>query len=293
MADKVEIMVYPGYWEVRTKENITEGELTLRMRCIGKDGKGNVCHAVMCTVTSRKTGKVKGFRQKNDEMPHIFDCSCDERDEFRRITNLDYRAEGYSSDDIWKRIGKRGGGKKGRKRTGGTPPTVEPKETGKRKRDIDKPIKTNVELPRTIYQYLSVLKVLGINDRYAGSLVRDLIVDDRTVAYHRNNNLPEDFPVLIVAKKLHPNYCPVVRKSGEIILADACYNASKKKEPDNCLIFRIKVRGAAGEKMNKYLTNKRPDTFILAFGRLSRDPTYPNTYFVHDLDEYRIGLIRL
>lgn len=293
MAEKVEIMLGPDHWEERTTQNIAEWELLLPMRCCGRDKQGHVCHAIMTHATCRRTGKVKEFRQKGDEIPHIFGCQFDERPQYRRIVNPDYRAKGYSSEDIWNSIsnskkhkGVPGGG-------GGTPPTRGPEEPGQKKEPSEKPIKTTVALPRNILQYFDVLQALNINNQYADSHVRDLIIDSRTVQYHRENGPPVGTPILILAKKLHPDYCPLKRNPDEVILIDVGYSAAAKKDPDGCLLFRLQLRGESKKVLQNFLSSKQKDTYLLLFGRLAKDSFHPDSYFVNHLDSHRIGIIRL
>lgn len=293
MAEKVEIMLGPDHWEERTTQNIAEWELSFPMRCCGLDKQGHVCHAIMTPAICRRTGKVKEFRQKGNERPHIFDCECDKRPEYKQVTNPDYRAQGYSTEDIWNNIigtKKRKGGPGG---GGGTPPTKGPEEPGKRKEPSEKPIKTTVTLPRSVFQYCGILQTLSINNLYADSRVRDLIIDSRTVRYHRANDPPVGTPILILAKKLHPDYCPIKRNPDEVILIDVGYNAAAKKEPDGCLLFRLQLRGEAKKVLQNFLSSKQKDTCLVLFGRLAKDSSHPYSYFVNHLDSHRIGIIRL
>lgn len=294
MADRVEIQLEDGRWEERTRENIAETELRCNMRCCGKDNKGRACHAVMVPVSKTRGSKeLKGFKQKNDLKPHICGCDKDERSDCSRVSRIDMRAEGHTKEDLWNAIkdqgtrGTGGGGGYGgiTGGVGGVP--------GGEVDEKNKPIKKVVQLPSSLQQLATVLTSLALEDYYADSYVRDLIIDSRTIDYHRGSDISDGSPMLVLAKNLHPDNRIFEADKGEIILVDAGYDAILNKEPTKCLQFRIKVYGEAKKKIFNLLKQNNRATYIAIFARLYKDSEHDKTYYLRYIDESRIGLVRL
>lgn len=294
MADRVEIQMEDGRWEERTLENITETESRCNMRCCGKDRKGRACHADMVPVSKTSGSKaLKEFRQKNNLKPHICGCNMDKRNDYSRTSRIDMSAEGHTKEDLWNAIkarGTRGAGGGGG--PGGTTGGVGGASGG----EVDvkgKPIKRVVKLPSSLQQLAEVLTNLPLEDFYADSYVRDLIMDSRTIDYHRRSDISDGSPMLVLAKKLHPDNRIFEADKGEIILVDAGYDASLNKEPTKCLQFRIKAYGKAKKKIFKLLEQNNRATYIAIFARLYKDNERDKTYYLRYVDESRIGIVRL
>lgn len=294
MADVVEIKSEKGSWERRTIENITRDELKCEMRCCGRNKKGELCHATMTPVGfDTVDGKRKYFKRKSDTTPHICGCEHDESDEYTYVAHVDTRAEGVTTEDLWKSIKKKPKGGKHKGGGGGGPGGGLPGTPGGDGDKSSKPIKKKVRLPNSLVQYVDVLENLSTEDYYADSLVRDLIIDARTIEHHRQNEILEGKPIFILAKKLYRTNRLFDADDGEIVLVDAGYDAAKERKPTNCLQFRFKLYGEARKKFGKCLDLANRTTYIAMFARLYRDTEHDNTYFVHGLDETRLGVVRL
>ena len=294
MADVVEIKNERGLWELRTIENITHDELKCEMRCCGRNRRGELCHATMTPVGFETVdGKRKHFKRKSGTTPHICGCKFDESGDYTYVARVDTRAEGFTAEDLWKSIKKKPKGGKGKGGGGGGPGGGVSGVPGGDKGRISKPIKKTLRLPNALMQYIEVLGNLRIEDHYADALVRDLIIDKRTVEYHRHKEIPEGKPIFILAKKLAFECRIFEADKYEYVLVDAGYDAAKEKEPTNCLQFRFKLHGEASKKFRNCLKLANRTTYIAMFARLYRDTEHDNTYFVRGLDESRFGVVRL
>lgn len=294
MADRVEIQMEDGRWEERTLENITETESRCNMRCCGKDRKGRACHADMVPVSKTSGSKaLKEFRQKNNLKPHICGCNMDKRNDYSRVSRIDMRAEGHTKEDLWNAIKARGTRGTG---GGGGPGGATGGVGGAPGGEVDvkgKPIKKVVRLPSSLQQLAEVLTSLSLEDYYADSNVRDLIVDDRTVDYHREKEIPNGRPMLVLVKKLHKDNRVFEADRGEIVLVDAGYDAAVNKNPAKCLQFRIKVYGDTKARLINCLKQNSRATYIAIFARLYKDNNHDKTYYLRYVDESRIRIVRL
>lgn len=294
MADKVEVQMPDGRWEIKISEDISEEELNYPMRCCWKNKNGQSCHAPMVPVHHQKPYPHISFRQKNGENVHILGCKYDERREKETITYPDYRACDRVPVDLWKAMEKNKKVKGKGKGRGG--PTEGPNGGDEEPGGIEpsaRPIQRRATLPKSPESLAEILMDLPIDAEFANTSVGDLIVDQRTVDRLRYEGIPDDAYVLVLTNKLALANRTFVANKGEIVLVDCKYDASIEAAPIGCIQFRLPVHGEAKTRMFDYLKLKGDNTYIVIFSRWKRDPDNANTYIAIDADVDHIGRIRL
>lgn len=294
MADMVEVLLPNGERVVRTSDNISEEELDYPMRCPGKNRKGSVCHCPMSPVRKNLPYKHIEFRQARDEIVHIFGCEYDKRRDKQIISCLNYRAVNEMPQDIWKAMSKKHN-PKGKNKGKPVDPNGEGggNVEGGRQDPEAKPILRKSKLPGSPEALAGVLLSLNVDDLYANTYVRDLILDERTVERFRRDGISNDTYVLVFAKKLARENRTFTANDFEFVVADCLYDASKEAEPYNCMQFRLSLCGKAWKTMHKYCKLKDKNTYIVIFSRWTVDPDNKNVYIAVDADNDHIGRIRL
>lgn len=290
MADKVEVQMPDGRWEIKISEDISEEELNYPMRCCWKNRKGQYCHAPM--VSECRMNQIH-FRLKNGEKVHILGCIYDERRKKETATHLDRRALNRKPVDLWDAM-KTNKNKKGKKKGGG--PIEGPDDGGENVGGTEpeqRPIQRRETLPKSPETLVGILLDLPIDAEFANTRVGNIIVDQRTVDRFRREAIPEDAYVLVLAKRLATSNRTFVADKYEIVLVDCMYDAAKEAKPHDCIQFRLNLFGEARDNMFKYLKLKGDNTYIVIFSRWKRDPDNENTYFAIDADVDHIGRIRL
>ena len=294
MADRVEIQMPSGEWEERSSQNISEVELGYPMRCCWKNKEGKPCHTPMVSARRTKPYPHIIFRQKNSESIHILGCEYDKRRKSETVSHTDSRASDSTVEDIWKGMSKitRHDRGKGKMRgslgeesgEGGASGGAEPNP---------RPVRRKSRRPTTPESLTRLLMDLSVDNPYANTHVRDLIVDHRTVDSFRANGIPQNTYVLVLAKRLAPANRTFTPNDGEIILVDCKYNASREAVPNGCMQFRLRLSGKAKADMYKYLMHKEDNTYIIIFCCWKKDHDNANTYIAMDVDEDHIGIITL
>ena len=290
MADKVEVQMPDGRWEIKISEEILEKELKYPMRCCWKNKKGQYCRAPM--VSECHTNQIR-FRQKNGEKVHILGCIYDERRKKETVTHLDRRALNRKPEDLWKAMEKNKKNKGKGKGRGGPLQGPEDGEEHGGAEPNPRPIQRRETLPKSPELLAEVLMDLPIDAEFANTRVGNLIVDQRTVERFRREGISEDAYVLVLAKRLAQSNRTFVANKYEFVLVDCMYDAAKEAKPHDCIQFRLNLFGEARDNMFKYLKLKGDNTYIVIFSRWKRDPDNENTYFAIDADVDHIGRIRL
>lgn len=275
MASKAFMLFPDGSRKLVNAVEVSPEDRDNKFLCAGITTTGEVCEALVKPADTANPEDTY-FYVCDRKIRHKPGCSyCRERTA-SIIGKLDRSGEKITFGDLYDRINRdkrplkpKG---KGTESDGFTNPEGENEPIQEDLDPIEKKVQQKKRNPRDCHETIELLRSLKITDRYAGRLVFDLILDDRTVeAYKRLGKIPVGRPFVVTLRKAIPQAYNINLEPDEWLLKD--YWGKPYKE----FLFILKLTPEAKEVIWN-ICNISPAVQIRIWAVFYPHPTLPGAY---------------
>lgn len=255
---------------------VTESEIGNVFICSTVLDDGNICGAPMRPCRRNDTSLDGYFYLAHHDCPHR--SGCDKARSRTKITieKLDHRCEDISGQELYDFLNR---DKLNTLRRTKKPPTpTEPKGTDylpppSGNQNDEKDIQSKLCTPRTLEEYIRLLKALSTTDEFTDKLVFDLILDERTIDSYRRMNLPLH-PFVITARRTFPQKHNVRLENTQWLLIDFWSSGHYRHSP---FVFLLNLTVDAKEKLYD-LCQIKPSVKIYVYSIFKKHPDIPRMY---------------